>query len=179
MRQTGRISECHPDREHAAKGLCVQCYRLKYDAEHKETKKKSDARRRVADPKKFRVNNAKWFAAHKKERAQYDRTRRATNLNHRIADNLRRRLNGALSGKIKHGSAVRDLGCSITHFKLYMENQFESGMSWDNYGRWELDHVLPVSSFDLTDKSQLITAMNWLNYQPLWARDNKAKGHRI
>ena len=81
-----------------------------------------------------------------------------------------------IEGKQKAGSAVRDLGCSIPAFRLYIENQFEPGMSWDNYGKWHLDHVMPLSGFDLTDRTQFLEACNWLNYQPLWAADNIRKG---
>ena len=97
----------------------------------------------------------------------------------RLMRNLRVRFNRALRGKVKNGSAVLDLGCSIPHFKLYIENQFDPGMSWANYGEWHLDHVFPLSHFDLTERSQLLEACNWLNYQPLWALDNARKGARI
>jgi hypothetical protein len=96
----------------------------------------------------------------------------------RLAKNMRHRLYKALKGETKGISAVKDLGCSIGQLKLYIENQFEPGMSWDNYGEWHLDHVVPISHFDLSEKSQLLEAFNWLNYQPLWARDNLKKGNK-
>jgi len=76
----------------------------------------------------------------------------------------------------KSGKTLEDLGCSIPHFKLYIENQFENGMSWDNYGEWHLDHVMPLAKFDLTNRTQFLEAANWLNYQPLWASKNLSKG---
>src|SRR5437588_7879678 len=46
---------------------------------------------------------------------------------------------------VKAGSAVRDLGCSITEFRDYIAAKFTSGMSWDNHGEWHLDHIRPRS----------------------------------
>ena len=48
-------------------------------------------------------------------------------------------------------------------------------MSWSNI---HIDHVRPISSFDLTDKQQLLKAFNWKNTQPLLAKDNLAKGSK-
>ena len=101
------------------------------------------------------------------------------NLDERIKQRLRTRMYIAVRNGQKSGSAVRDLGCSIPHFKLYIENQFDPGMSWDNYGEWHLDHVIPLSNYDLNDRNQFLEAANWLNYQPLWAIDNLRKSHKM
>lgn len=37
------------------------------------------------------------------------------------------------------------LGCQYDNFKMYIENQFDEKMSWDNYGKWHLDHKTPIS----------------------------------
>jgi hypothetical protein len=50
-------------------------------------------------------------------------------------------------------------------------------MSWDNYGEWQIDHIKPLSKFDLTDRQQLHEACNFNNLQPLWAEDNLAKSN--
>jgi hypothetical protein len=52
-------------------------------------------------------------------------------------------------------------------------------MSWDNYGEWHVDHIIPVSAFDQTDPEQQKECWNYLNTQPLWAKDNMAKGSTI
>jgi hypothetical protein len=96
-----------------------------------------------------------------------------------LAKNLRRRLTRALQENWKTGSAVSDLGCSIKEFKLYLESQFLPGMSWDNYGEWHIDHVIPISLFDLSDETQTKEACNYLNLQPLWASDNIKKSNNV
>lgn len=95
---------------------------------------------------------------------------------YRISSRLRTRLKNAIRYKLKTGSAIRDLGCSIYFFKSYLEKMFTPGMSWENYGKWHIDHIRPLASFDLTDRLQLLQACNYTNLQPLWALDNMKKG---
>lgn len=106
----------------------------------------------------------------------YDAKQLKENIQRRISKNLRHRLGKAVMGKTKGASAVGDLGMSIADFKEYIEGLFKDGMTWDNYGKWHLDHIRPLSSFDLTDKEQASAACYYLNIQPLWAIDNIKKG---
>jgi hypothetical protein len=63
-------------------------------------------------------------------------------------------LRTALKNNSKRGSAVKDLGCSIEELKIYLESKFLPGMSWDNWSPdgWHIDHIKPLSKFDLTDR---------------------------
>ena len=89
---------------------------------------------------------------------------------------LRHRLNDAIARNFKSGSAVRDLGCSIKFFKTYIESKFYSNMTWDNYGDyWQLDHIKPLFTFDLTDRNQFVEAVNYTNLQPLTIEDHGVK----
>lgn len=112
-----------------------------------------------------------------KAKIHYERLN--NDVEYRIACNLRSRLYSAIKNNQKSGSAVRDLGCSIGELKLYLENQFESGMTWDNYGEWHIDHVIPLSHFNLLDRMEFLEAVNWLNLQPMWAKDNLSKHARL
>lgn len=97
---------------------------------------------------------------------------------HPMLSKIRTRLLRALAGEYRSGSAIRDLGCSIDEFKLYIENQFLPGMTWDNHGEWHFDHIQPLSKFDLSNKQEFLQAVNYLNIQPLWASDNISKGNK-
>lgn len=98
----------------------------------------------------------------------------------RLKNNLRSRISKIISGVVKQGSAIYDLGCSIEEFKRYIQSKFQSGMTWDNYGHktWHIDHIKPLSSFDLTDPKQLKEACHYTNLQPLWAKDNLEKSDK-
>lgn len=97
----------------------------------------------------------------------------------KIRIRLRQRLYHAIKGDYKTGSAVQDLGCSICYFKKYIESKFTTGMSWDNYGMWHIDHIIPLSHFDLTDREQFLRACHYTNLQPLWAGDNLSKSNKF
>ena len=49
-------------------------------------------------------------------------------------------------------------------------------MSWENYGKkWHIDHIIPLASFDLTNRQQFLQACHYINLQPLWVSDHKQK----
>lgn len=125
------------------------------------------------------------YETNKEQIFKHDKERYDTEPQYKIALNLRRRLHGALKGKWKVGSFVRDLGCSIEQFMHNLEMLFYTNptthepMSWGNYGKWHLDHVIPLDSFDLEDPEQFKKACYYTNLQPLWAEHNLAKGNKI
>lgn len=94
----------------------------------------------------------------------------------KLPKNLRRRLTCAIRGNYRAGSAVRDLGMSISDFRVHFATKFEPGMTWENWGEWHIDHIRPLASFDLTDRAQLLQAVHHTNLQPLWADANRSKG---
>ena len=88
----------------------------------------------------------------------------------------------AFVGKYKTGSAIRDLDCSVDYLKQHLENKFytniknEHKMTWKNYGtEWEIDHIIPLSTFNLSDENQVCRAVHYINLQPLWIEDNSSK----
>ena len=106
---------------------------------------------------------------------QRNTERRRTDPGFHVKMNLRSRLGSAIRGRYKSGSAVSDLGCSIEKFLQYIGNLFLPGMTWENYGKWHLDHIVPLCAFDLTNRTEFLKASHYSNYQPLWASDNCRK----
>jgi len=77
----------------------------------------------------------------------------------------------------KSSKTITILGCGFLEFKTFIENQFTDGMSWDNYGKWHLDHIIPVSLGDSED--EVIELCHHTNYCPLWAKDNLSKNNKL
>lgn len=96
---------------------------------------------------------------------------------------LRSRMGTAVRAAKAHkvGSAVKDLGCTIGEFKEYLESLFQPGMNWENYGKngWHMDHIIPLASFDLSNREQFLKACHYTNIQPLWWLDNISKGSKV
>jgi hypothetical protein len=85
-----------------------------------------------------------------------------------------------LTGKVKHASHIKDLGCSLEELKVYLESKFQDGMSWENYGTvWEIDHIKPLSRYDLTDCRIQAELVHYTNLQPLLIEENRKKGNKI
>jgi hypothetical protein len=137
-----------------------------------QSKKAREYRLKNGDKlKKYRIENKDKINTYKKNKKEND-------INYKITCNLRTRLWSAIKNNYKNGSAVDDLGCSIEYFKVYIESRFENGMTWDNWGRdtWHLDHIEPLSSFNLSNREEFLKAVNYKNIKPIWAKDNLTKG---
>ncbi len=136
------------------------------------------------NPNKWAIICRKYNSRHKPQvresQRKYRIERRLRDLQFRLAGNLRSRIRESINNNVKCGSSVVDLGCSITEFKSYIESKWMTGMTWENYGRsgWHLDHIIPLASFDLTDRTQFLKACHYTNYQPLWAIDNIKKSDK-
>ena len=110
---------------------------------------------------------------------KYLRKRRKNNINFKLAHNLRNRILKVLKGINKSKSTIKLLDCSIEKLKKHLEKQFTKGMNWSNYGKWEIDHIKPCASFDLTKVSEQKKCFHYTNLQPLWKIDNLEKRDKI
>lgn len=60
-----------------------------------------------------------------------------------------------------------------------IESRFLPGMSWDNYGEWHIDHIVPVSYWIKRGEEDPAKINALDNLTPLWARDNISKGAKF
>lgn len=74
-------------------------------------------------------------------------------------------------------SSIEILGCDILKLKEHLTEQFSKGMTWDNYGEWHIDHIIPLSSTNT--KEEVLKLNHYTNLQPLWAKDNLKKGSKL
>lgn len=92
-----------------------------------------------------------------------------------IRERLRNILRGKSKGTFDHFDFTRD------QLIRHLEQQFTNGMSWDNFGDWHIDHITPLSSFDISseDDPNLKSAWCLSNLRPLWAEENLRKHAKI
>ncbi len=93
----------------------------------------------------------------------------------RLLASLRSRFYAVLKGRMSVDYAKGYVGCTLDELKAYLERQFDGVMSWENYGKWHIDHRKPLAKFDLNDPRQIAEAFHFTNLQPLWASDNYRK----
>lgn len=156
--------------------------RAAYLKKHDQYKAKFRAAyRRDPDRKKkyqseYRRNN---LLAVNAATARYKRERLRSDPLFRAEYSMRSRVFQAFRNKRlpKRGRTLEILGCGWNELKAHMEERFTEGMSWDNYGSWHVDHIIPLSS--ATSEAELVRLCHFTNLQPLWAADNIRKGARI
>ncbi len=114
---------------------------------------------------------------YKERRNSLQKQRRSMDVIFKLKSQLRSRFYNAIKNNQKTGSAVDDLGCTITEFKSHIESKWQKGMTWDNWTKdgWHIDHIKPLSEFVLSNPEELKKACHYSNLQPLWAKDNLDK----
>jgi hypothetical protein len=69
------------------------------------------------------------------------------------------------------------LGATVADVRQHLEAQFQPGMSWENYGDWHVDHIIPLASAKTVE--EVVALCHHTNLQPLWAAENLSKGAKI
>ena len=117
------------------------------------------------------------------QKVEYNRNRLANDPIYRQVENTRVNLRHILKGRGNHAPTLELLGCTGEEWRAHLESTFKPGMSWENHGKgegkWEVDHIMPVSSFDQEDHLQQLICWNYRNTQALWSHENMAKGNTI
>jgi len=166
-------------------------------AYHKQNREKIKEQRKAyyqqnrEKVKAYQKQNAEKIKAYRKQNRDkmriYERNKHKTDINFKLRGNLRNRMRRVLNGKSKSKKTMDLIGCSANFLKKHLENQFQPGMSWNNYGNpngdhsecWHVDHIVPCASFDLSDPKQQQKCFHYTNLQPLWAKDNMSKAAKI
>jgi hypothetical protein len=138
----------------------------KYCIENKEKIKKS--RKEWNNKNKEKVKKINYKSQEK---------RRKTDGFYRMKKNLRSRIRKFLINETNSKRTKEIVGLDKMDLKLYIQSKFLDGMSWENYGKWHLDHIRPLSS--AKNDEEVIKLNHYTNLQPLWAEDNIKKGNKL
>ena len=177
---------------------CVREYQKNYDAEYRLKNKE----KLIEKSKKYYIKNSDKLKLKSKEyhynntekrkeyldknkeirnkyANEYTKNKKKINPLFKLSCNIRNliRISIKNNGYSKNSKTNKYLGCSFEEFKIYLEKQFTEGMTWENQGKWHMDHIYPVSL--AKDEEHLIKLNHYTNFQPLWAVDNIIKGNKI
>lgn len=110
---------------------------------------------------------------------EYRKKRRKQDPTFRLIESVRARLKIFYKSKNinKESKTFEMVGLTPEKLKDYLTEKFKEGMSWNNYGEWHIDHIIPLSS--ATSDEELIKLCHFTNLQPLWASDNIKKSNKI
>lgn len=97
---------------------------------------------------------------------------------------VRKKVSSSIATKIKKAGVYDDVKYSkyinIPKMVKNIEMQFDSKMSWKNYGiYWNIDHIVPQCLFDFTDMEQIRMCWSTKNVRPLARVENTEKADKI
>ena len=128
---------------------------------------------------KIRAQRAKFHEENPDNRKEQQKKRREKS-EVKLEMTLRRRARRCL---VYGPRCMKILGCSIHFLQLWFKFQFkllDPLMTLDNHGSyWEIDHVKPVSSFDLNKEEDVKECFHWKNVSPLEKSLNREKSCKI
>jgi len=135
-------------------------------AKNAEQIRMARALKRKQDQKEYRQYRRRYY--HKKEK--HDPAIRIAKV---LRQHVRRMTQ---TGAVQSASTLNLIGIDRCGFRSWVELYWSSGMTWENYGQWHLDHTIPISAFDLSDEESFKMAAHYTNLRPMWAFDNLSKG---
>lgn len=140
--------------------------RKKFVEEHGEDKKLCKYCEKIVSKDRFRHNRLKCKDCERDD------------LYIKFTRGIRASIWNRLTKKTKH--TIEYLGCNYQEYFQWLSYNFDGIFSFENWGpMWHVDHVIPLSKFDLSIEEQQHIAFNWRNTMPLLAKENLKKNNKI
>lgn len=147
----------------------------------KEEDRKNEIERRRIERinKSIEYRNSDEYKEKKKEKSRNKFKRRMANPLHNFKKKLRNCIRNSFtrSGYSKKAKAHSILGADWDVVRKHFEDRFKEGMTWDNYGEWHIDHIIPISL--ARNEDDVIKLNHYTNLQPLWGYENMDKSNKI
>lgn len=185
----------------------IKKYQLIYQADNKEKIKKYHETYQADNKDKIVAKGKSYYINNKEKKKDYQAKnadkikihKQLYNAKNRNKINIRRRqwiesnpsiklkvtMSAAISTSLKGNKNGRHweqlVGYTLKQLKKHLEKLFTEDMSWSNYGKWHIEHKIPISVFNFTKPEHRDFKRCWAlsNLQPMWALDNFAKGAKL
>ena len=135
----------------------------------------------------LREYHSKWREKNKEHlretRNKYERNRKHNDPMYKLIANFRTALCTVLkeNNLTKCGHYFEILGYSPEDLKQHLDGLLTDGMTWENYGEWHVDHIIPITSFNFTSvyDEEFKKCWSLSNLQPMWGEDNIRKSNKV
>lgn len=141
---------------------CIECQRMKSKI----------SRTKNAD--KVKERGRRFYTKHKDKLSQERKDLYKTKVSLRLASHARQSVRQTFNRQyIKIPKDYMSfLGCNLSDYQKHIESKWKEGMSWDNFGKgaghWQIDHILPLCSFDVSETAEAQKAFHYSNTEPVW-----------
>ena len=164
--------------------------------------KKASDKRNYEKHKEKKLNyHKKWYEENKKKwnvyikeyreknvdkireiKRTYEKTRKHNDPIYKLISNFRTAVYQVLkeNNVDKNGHYFEILKYTPDELIIHLEEKFTDEMSWDNYGIWHVDHIRPISSFNIQEigDESFMECWSLNNLQPLWGDENIRKSNK-
>lgn len=163
---TGNVCKSgHIDKRYVKSTKCYQCQKDKSKVWTSKNRERSNAIK-----KEYKIRNRDKYLASCREYSK----RKRLDPQYRLSRNISKSIWESMKGNKVKRKWESIVGYTSEQLKYHLESQFNSNMTWDNYGSyWEIDHIKPLSVCTTFEEAWLIT-----NLQPLECSLNRSKGNR-
>lgn len=170
---------------------CVREYFARYRKKNYDKLSKKQKEYNKNNKEKVKQYKKQWFEKNKdkikakredpafvKRRNELTKERRKNDKLFAVKQRARARMHAALKniGFKKSKTTKELLGCDYEKLVAHLERQFTRGMSWENRGDWQIDHVVPLSSASTPEEMESL--FHYTNLRPIWAEDNRRKNDK-
>lgn len=167
---------------------CKECVRAYSKYHYENNKEKYHERAAQWREDNRELLNERFRTRYRKTQTEYILNRNKTdplfyqksNFGRRVAESLKYiRETGKISENDKMWEEV--VGYTLKDLAEHLQSLFTEGMSWSNYGEWQLDHIIPISAFNIKEigDEEFLKCWDLKNLQPLWKKDNIRKSNNI
>lgn len=173
-------------------GVKGQKWGVKMPEEQRQANAKAASKRAYERAKLDPEKMARWnlcskasYQRNKKEMnkrsGEKQKLRKQTDPEFKLKAQIRSKVCTLIRGTQKSYTALEALGCPVEEVMAEIAAKFQPGMTWENWGKhtWHIDHVKPLSAFNLLDPVQMKAAWHYTNLEPKWAKDNLSKWCRF
>ncbi len=159
----------------------------KYRIENKDKNKEQQKITKIKNKDKYNETNRRYVERNRNRindvKSKWAKKRRHNDIIYKLTQKLRsdlRRIKKQNRVNKNNKGALNLIGISLEEFKIYIEKKFKPGMTWENHGLygWHIDHIKPVTRFDLTKSGEMEKCFHYTNLQPMWAKENLRKSNK-
>ena len=162
--------------------ICPQCNTNKPFSEFGKDRFKKNGLKTYCKPcttERHKGYYKEYYPKNKPRIAKRVREKRHSDPIYKLKGNIRKLIGNSLlkKGYRKNTKTNAILGCSYDEFVSHLESQFVIGMTWDNYGVWVIDHIVPLATANT--ENEVIKLSHYSNLQPLWETENRDKWDKL